>query len=68
MEANIYAVEVMARDRLAELRAARVRAALLESARGESGRGVSAVVGAALIRLGQWLAPAAPNAGVRVVR
>lgn len=72
MDANIYAVEVMAGERLAELRAAGVRVALLESVRGERGRGVSAAVGGALIRLGHWLAPdeavAPPNAGVRVAR
>ena len=68
MDANIYAVEVMAGERLAELRAAGVRAALLESADAHHGRAVSAVVGRVLIRLGQWLAPATSNGGVRVVR
>ena len=70
MDGNSYAVEMLAAERLADLRAARARGALIESARGE-GAGMSAV-GAALIRLGRWLAPgeagAAPNAGVRVAR
>jgi hypothetical protein len=68
MEDNVYAVEVMMAQRLADLRAAGARAALVESARGGR-RGVAAVVGAALIRAGQWLARGeAPNAGVRVAR
>lgn len=72
MDGNSYAVEVIAAERLAELRAARARAALIESVRRGPGRGVSAAAGAALIRLGRWLAPGetvtAPNAGVRVGR
>lgn len=68
---NVYAIEVMMVQRLADLRAAGARAALVEAARGGR-RGVAAVVGAALIRAGQWLARgeagAAPNAGVRVAR
>jgi hypothetical protein len=70
MDGNLYAVEKIAAQRLTDLRAARAREALLESAR--AGRPhVGAVLGAALIRAGQWLTgEAVPgrNAGVRVAR
>jgi hypothetical protein len=71
MEDNVYAIEVMVAQRLADLRAAGARAALVESG-GSGHRGAAVVVGAGLIRLGRWLAQgegvAAPNAGVRVAR
>jgi hypothetical protein len=70
MDANIYSVELMAAQRLAELRAACARAALVESVR-RSRPGIAAVLGTALIRAGEWLArgeAGAANAGVRVAR
>ena len=71
MDFNIYAIEKIAAGRLDDLRAAGARAGLVESAR-VGPRGVGPAVGAALIRLGHWLAPGAAagasNAGVRVVR
>ncbi len=72
MDGNVYAVEVIAAARLAELRARCARVALIESARAGRRRGLGTAVGGALIRVGQWLArdaaAAAPNAGVRVAR
>jgi len=71
MDYNVYATEKIAAGRLADLRAVRERIALVESARGRR-RGVGAAVGAALIRVGRWLAQdegvAAANAGVRLAR
>lgn len=70
MDFNAYVVEKLTETRLADLRAAGARAALVASVRVEP-RGVGPAVGAALIRLGRWLAPgdvAAPNGGVRVGR
>jgi hypothetical protein len=70
MDYNAYVVEKLAETRLTDLRAAGARAALAGSVRVEP-RGVGPAVGAALIRLGRWLAPgdvAAPNGGVRVGR
>jgi hypothetical protein len=68
---NVYAVEKIAAARLADLRATSARIALIESARGGR-RGLGSAVGAALIRLGQWLVEGegaeAANAGVRVAR
>jgi hypothetical protein len=71
MDCNLYATEKIAAGRLADLRAACARIALVESARGRR-RGPGAAVGAALIRVGRWLAQdegvAAANAGVRLAR
>ena len=71
MDVNTYAIEKLVAGRLADLRAASARVALLRSAQ-IGRRGVGVAVGAALIRLGHWLAPgeavSAPNAGVRVAR
>ncbi|MGH7316504.1 MAG: hypothetical protein ACREJS_09625 [Candidatus Rokuibacteriota bacterium] len=71
MDGNLYATEKIVAGRLAELRADCAQAALVESARGGR-RGLGSVVGAALIRAGQWVARgeavAGPNAGVRVTR
>ncbi|HEY7434992.1 MAG TPA: hypothetical protein VIE41_07620 [Methylomirabilota bacterium] len=70
MESNVYAVELMAAERLADLRAACARAALVAAAQ-RSRPGMAAVLGTALIRAGEWLArgeAGAVNAGVRVAR
>ena len=71
MDFNTYAIEKIVVGRLADPRAASAQVALLESAR-VGPRGMGPAVGAALIRLGRWLAPgeavAPPNAGVRVAR
>ena len=53
MDGNVYAVEVIAAARLAELRAGCARVALIESARGDRRRGLGTAVGGALIRVGQ---------------
>ena len=70
MDGNIYAVEMIAAQRLADLRAACARAALIESAGPRPG--LVSAAGAALIRAGQWLtgseAIAGPNPGVRAAR
>jgi hypothetical protein len=66
---NVYAVEVLASSRLADLRAASARMALLHTAR--AGRdGWRPALGAVLVRLGTWLVAGAEaaNAGVRVAR
>jgi hypothetical protein len=69
MEGNVYAVEVLAAERLAELRAACARMALREAARGGGRGGLARAVGTVLIRTGQWLARGetvpGPNAGMR---
>lgn len=71
MDFNLYATEKMAAGRLADLRTASAQAALVRAAR-IGPRGVRPVLGAALIRLGHWLAPdeagVASNPGVRVAR
>ncbi|HSE04075.1 MAG TPA: hypothetical protein VLK35_07980 [Methylomirabilota bacterium] len=70
MDGNIYAVEMIAAQRLADLRAAGARAALIESAGPRPG--LVSAAGVALIRAGQWLAGsealARPNARVRAAR
>jgi hypothetical protein len=68
MDTNIYVVEKLVAARLTEMRAERARRALLEAA--GPPRGLVAL-GAALARLGSWVAPSAPgrpNAGVRLSR
>jgi hypothetical protein len=71
MDGNIYAVEMIAAQRLADLRAACAKVALIEVAAGTR-PGVASAAGAALIRAGQWLtgrgAVARANAGVRAAR
>jgi hypothetical protein len=54
MDMNEYALEVLARDRLAELRADRERARL-SRAPGRASRPLRAALGHALIRLGRRL-------------
>ena len=71
MDVNVYALERIARERLTEFRDHSARLALLRAAHPARTR-VSRVVGAALIRVGHWLARGdtvrTRNAGVRVAR
>ena len=55
MDMNIYVAEKLVADRLAEARADRHRISIARSARSGHG-GIAAGLGAALIRIGQWLA------------
>jgi len=59
MYLNVYAASKIAEERLSELRAERARIALLESVQ-EPRAPLAARVGAALIRVGQWLSAAKP--------
>ena len=54
MDTNVYVVEKLVADRLAEARAERHRISIVRSARAGHG-GIGAGLGAALIRIGQWL-------------
>jgi hypothetical protein len=69
MELSVYVVEKLAAVRLDELRAEGRRVALLAAVR-RPRSGIASSLGAALIRLGRWLAQGDPvadrNAGVRV--
>ena len=70
MDFGVYVSEKMAASRLADLRAESRHMGLLQAAR-PARRTVRHELGAALIRVGRWLAAegrARPNAGVRVVR
>ncbi|HYB70838.1 MAG TPA: hypothetical protein VEH80_09215 [Candidatus Bathyarchaeia archaeon] len=70
MDFGVYVTEKMAACRLADLRAESRQMLLLQSARPYR-RTVRYELGAALIRVGRWLAAegrARPNAGVRVAR
>ncbi|HTI57268.1 MAG TPA: hypothetical protein VMC04_23735 [Verrucomicrobiae bacterium] len=70
MDVSDYVTEKMAAARLEELRERSARLALLDQVRG--GRGpLARSLGAALVRVGRWLAPdEVPdrNGGVRVAR
>ncbi len=71
MELSVYGVEKLAAMRLDELRADGRRVALLEAVRRPRSRIVSGL-GAALMRVGRWLALGKPivggKAGVRLAR
>ena len=70
MDVSDYITEKMAAARLDELREQSARLALLDRARGGP-RGLAPRLGAALVRLGRWLARAGVpgrNGGVRVAR
>jgi hypothetical protein len=70
MDVSDYITEKMVAIRLEELRERSARLALLDHARGGR-RGPAPRLGAALVRLGQWLAGdrvPGRNAGVRVAR
>ena len=58
----MYAASKIAEARLTELREERARIALLESIRDPRAR-MGARIGAALIRLGQWLGAGEPSTG-----
>lgn len=62
MDLNVYAVSKIAEARLAELREDRARIALLDSVR-DPRPGVRARLGAALIRVGEWLGAGEPAGG-----
>jgi hypothetical protein len=71
MDMNIYVAEKLVEARLAEARAERHRIALAQSVRAAH-RGMGAELGAALIRIGQWLtrgdAPVAERARAHAAR
>ncbi|HEV8438057.1 MAG TPA: hypothetical protein VGT40_08185 [Methylomirabilota bacterium] len=56
MDTNVYFLEMLAAERLAELRAARARAGLLSPTPRRNASPLRELLGLALIRAGRWLA------------